>query len=108
MTDDENFWPDEPVVVPITDSIDLHAFKPADIPDLVLEYIRACRKQGILSVRIIHGKGKGVQKERVRGILENHPHVRSFTSGQLETGGWGATTAELYPWNGDDEPPNPR
>ncbi|MFA6009782.1 MAG: Smr/MutS family protein [Desulfobacteraceae bacterium] len=97
MTNEDYSNQDEPVVVPITDSIDLHTFSPKDIPDLIQEYIRACREIGILSVRIIHGKGKGIQKERVRAILAAHPHVRSFTSGHLESGGWGATCVELLP-----------
>jgi len=99
MTNEDCSNQDEPVVVPITDSIDLHTFSPKDIPDLIQEYIRACREMGILSVRIIHGKGKGVQKERVRAILAAHPHVRTFSSGHLESGGWGATCVELIPPN---------
>ncbi len=89
--------PLEPVVVPITDSLDLHTFNPRDLPDLLDEYIRACREKGFLSVRIIHGKGKGILKERVRKLLEKHPHVLSFSSGHLESGGWGATSVELRP-----------
>jgi DNA-nicking Smr family endonuclease len=97
MTNEDFLNQDEPVVVPITDSIDLHTFNPKDIPDLIQEYIRACRELGILSVRIIHGKGKGIQKERVRSLLSAHPHVRSFSSGHPESGGWGATCVELLP-----------
>lgn len=95
MTDPYDPSPDsvEPVVIPITDSIDLHHFNPADIPDLLNEYIRACLEQNIYSIRIIHGKGKGILKDRVQGILKTHPHVVSFTDGTM--GNWGATCAEL-------------
>lgn len=99
MTDndrhDQNWSPDEPIVVPITDVIDLHHFNPKEVPDLLDEYIRACLEQGILTIRIIHGKGKGVLKERVRTILSNHPHVRTFQDAPM--GNWGATRAELVP-----------
>lgn len=95
--DDEPFDADEPVVVPVTDTLDLHAFNPKEVADLLEEYIRACREKGILSVRIIHGKGKGILKERVTHLLRKHPHVLSFSSGHLESGGWGATQAELRP-----------
>lgn len=84
---------DEPIVVPITDAIDLHHFNPREIKDLIYEYIRACREQGLFSVRIIHGKGKGVLKDRVHTILKDHPHVISFADGG--EGNWGATRAEL-------------
>ena len=97
--DHDGFDPDEPVVVPVTDTLDLHAFNPKEVADLLEEYIRACRELGIISVRIIHGKGKGVLKERVTRILEKHPHVLSYSSGHLESGGWGATRAELRPRN---------
>ena len=90
----------EPFVVPIEDSIDLHHFKPSEVPDLVNEYLWACRAKDILTVRIIHGKGKGLLRERVLRVLENHPHVRSFSSGRLESGGWGATVVELLPRDG--------
>lgn len=85
----------DPVIIPIEDSIDLHHFNPRDIPDLINEYILACREKNILSIRIIHGKGKGILRERVHSILKRHPHVLSFTPGGLEPGGWGATRAEL-------------
>jgi DNA-nicking Smr family endonuclease len=85
----------DPVVVPIEDSIDLHHFNPKEISDLICEYIRACREKNILSVRIIHGKGKGVLRERVHSILKKHPHVISYGLGGIEAGGWGATCVTL-------------
>ena len=85
----------EPVKIPIEDVLDLHTFRPQDIPDLLEDYLIECLKAGIYSVRIIHGKGKGVQKRRVQGILKNYPVVTSFTDAPPEAGGWGATLVEL-------------
>ena len=85
----------EPVKMPIEDVLDLHTFRPQDIPDLLQDYLTECLKAGIYSVRIIHGKGKGVQKRRVQGILKDNPVVMSFTDAPPEAGGWGATLVEL-------------
>ncbi|MFQ5902712.1 MAG: Smr/MutS family protein [Candidatus Binatia bacterium] len=86
---------DEPVVLPIEDSIDLHPFSPKDIPSVVEEYIEQCRRAGIYEVRIIHGRGKGIQRRIVRSILEKHPLVTSFKDAPVESGGWGATAVVL-------------
>ena len=83
----------EPVVIPITDTLDLHHFSPKEIKDLIHEYIRAAREARIHSVRIIHGKGKGILKNRVTDILAKHPDVHSFKDGGQ--GNWGATCVEL-------------
>jgi len=85
----------EPVKVPIEDTLDLHTFLPRDIPDLLEDYFAECLKAGVFSVRIIHGKGKGVQKRRVQGLLQNNPQVFSFKDAPPEAGGWGATLVEL-------------
>jgi dsDNA-specific endonuclease/ATPase MutS2 len=85
----------EPVVVPIEDSIDLHAFSPKDIPSVVEEYIEQCVRAGIYEVRMIHGRGKGIQREIVRSILEKHPKVLSCKDAPAESGGWGATVVQL-------------
>ena len=85
----------EPVKIPIEDTLDLHTFLPRDIPDLLEDYLAACLQAGLYSVRIIHGKGKGVQKRRVQGLLENNPLVSSFKDAPPEAGGWGATLVEL-------------
>ncbi|HEV8344495.1 MAG TPA: Smr/MutS family protein [Candidatus Binatia bacterium] len=85
----------EPVVVPIEDSIDLHTFAPKDIPSVVEEYLEQCRYAGIHEVRIIHGRGKGIQREIVRSVLQKHPLVLSFKDAPPEAGGWGATIVEL-------------
>ena len=85
----------EPVKIPIEDVLDLHTFQPRDIPDLLEDYFTECLRTGIYSVRIIHGKGKGVQKKRVRSILQKCRMVISFSDAPPEAGGWGATLVEL-------------
>ena len=64
--------------VPITDSIDLHTFDPRDIPSVVDEYITAAHAEGLRLVRVIHGRGRGVQRARVQAALERHPLVIEF------------------------------
>jgi dsDNA-specific endonuclease/ATPase MutS2 len=81
----------EPVVVPIEDFIDLHTFSPRDIPSVVEQYLEQCIQADFREVRIIHGKGTGVQRKIVRSILEKHPAVLSFRDAPQEAGGWGAT-----------------
>ena len=85
----------QPVKIDIEDVLDLHTFKPSDVPDLLEDYIIECVKAGIFSLRIIHGKGKGVQKKRVQKLLKNNPRVDSFQDAPPEAGGWGATLVEL-------------
>ena len=87
----------EPVKIPIEDVLDLHTFRPRDVPALLDDYIAECRRAGIYSLRIIHGKGTGVQKKRVRELLEKNPAVASFQDAPPEAGGWGATLVELSP-----------
>jgi len=86
---------DEPVEIPVTGEIDLHVFAPRDIPSLVEEYVRACRERGILTVRLVHGRGKGVQRAEVRRALGRLPEVASFFDAAPASGGWGATIAQL-------------
>jgi DNA-nicking Smr family endonuclease len=85
----------QPVKIDIEDVLDLHTFKPSDVPDLLEDYIIECVKAGIFSLRIIHGKGKGVQKKRVRKLLKINPKVKSFQDAPPEAGGWGTTLVEL-------------
>jgi dsDNA-specific endonuclease/ATPase MutS2 len=68
----------EPVELPIEDSIDLHTFQPREIPDLVEEYLYQAIMKGYREVRIIHGRGIGVQREIVHSILKKHPKVIAF------------------------------
>lgn len=86
---------DEPVVVPITDVLDLHSFRPRDVPAVVEEYLNEVRERGFSAIRIVHGRGIGVQREVVRSILAQTPFIASFGDAPLEAGGWGATVATL-------------
>lgn len=85
-----------PTRLPLDGILDLHAFRPREVPDLVREYLRSCRRQGIPQIRIIHGKGKGVQREIVHAILRQEPAVAAFRLAN-DRSGWGATLVDLYP-----------
>jgi len=85
----------DPVKIPITDVLDLHTFRPKDVPDLLNEYFAACIEKGIRQVRVIHGKGKGILKQRVYSILKRHPLVVSYMAAPPEGGGWGAVLVVL-------------
>lgn len=84
-----------PIKIPITDVLDLHTFKPKEIPDLLDDYFYECLQKGIYQVRIIHGKGKGILKKKVEHILKKHPDVLFFKPAGPEAGGWGAVLVEL-------------
>jgi dsDNA-specific endonuclease/ATPase MutS2 len=86
---------DEPIQVPIEDTIDLHTFLPKEVPSLLEEYLSECVHSGIFEVRIIHGKGKGFLREKVHSCLRKSPHVESFRLGDQSSGEWGATIATL-------------
>ncbi len=83
----------EPIEIPIEDSIDLHAFQPGEIPDLVEEYLDRAAKKGYREVRIIHGRGIGVQRRIVHSILAKHPRVIAFR----DAADRGSTTVTLIP-----------
>jgi len=85
----------KPVVVPIDGTLDLHTFNPKELQSLLSEYLHACHEKGIRQVRIIHGKGKGIQKARVQSLLARNPLVKQFRTAPEEAGGWGATLADL-------------
>ncbi len=93
----------EPIRIPIEDVLDLHTFRPQDIADLLQNYFDECLKAGIFAVRVIHGKGKGIQKRQVHRILQKNPQVKSFKDAPPEGGGWGATLVELKPPGGGIE-----
>ncbi|MEW6367937.1 MAG: Smr/MutS family protein [Acidobacteriota bacterium] len=95
--DDEEFENPEAVEIPIDGTLDLHTFHPRDLDELLPEYLRVCRERGILSVRVIHGKGTGVLRERVASIVRRLPEVASFRTAGEDAGGWGATLVELHP-----------
>jgi len=83
------------IQIPIEDWIDLHTFSPKEIPSLLEDYLTECQKKGFREVRIIHGKGKGVQRNIVHLFLKKSPLVESFRSASPEAGSWGATLATL-------------
>lgn len=83
------------VEVPITDVLDLHSFRPAEVADVVREYLDAAHAKGLRELRLIHGRGIGVQRERVRALLARDPRVIGFGDAPPEAGGWGATWVRL-------------
>jgi dsDNA-specific endonuclease/ATPase MutS2 len=85
----------EPVRIPITDVFDLHTIAPRDVKVVVEEYLHEAHSAGFRSVRIIHGKGRGVQKEIVRSLLGKTPFVLNWTDAPPEAGGLGATIVWL-------------
>ena len=84
-------------VLEVTDVIDLHTFAPRDIPAVVETYLEEARAKGFQTVRIIHGRGKGVQRTRVQAALRRTPFVASFQDAPMEAGGWGATIVWFTP-----------
>ena len=85
----------EPVEIPITDVFDLHTIQPRDVKLVVEEYLNEVLRLGFRSVRIIHGKGVGVQREMVRAILSRTPFVMDWDDAPPEAGGLGATIVRL-------------
>ena len=85
----------EPVRLPIEDVIDLHTVPPKDVEGVVEEYLVEARAAGLRQLRIIHGRGIGVQREMVRAVLSRTPFVADFRDAPAEAGGWGATIVTL-------------
>lgn len=83
------------IKIPIEDWIDLHTFSPKEIPSLLEEYLLECQKKGFKEVQIIHGKGKGIQRNIVHSFLRKSPLVESFRPAPPEAGSWGATIVYL-------------
>ncbi len=88
---------DEPVPLPIDGTLDLHAFRPAEVGELVPEWIGACAAAGIRELRIVHGKGTGALRRSVEALLRRDPRVESFRTAGEDAGGWGATLVTLFP-----------
>ncbi|MFP3928910.1 MAG: Smr/MutS family protein [Desulfobacteraceae bacterium] len=88
------------IEIPVDGALDLHTFDPRDAADVVTDYLDACLEKGITEIRIIHGKGKGILRNKVHAALRRHPAVAGFT---LDSGpsGWGATVVRLSV-RGDD------
>lgn len=85
----------EPIELEIEDVLDLHTFRPRDVPNVVRDYLDAAHGAGLRELRIIHGRGRGVQRNTVRTLLERDPRVVDFGDAPLEAGGWGATWVTL-------------
>lgn len=88
---------DEPVEITITDVFDLHTIAPRDVRAAVEAYLEEAHRLGLTALRIIHGRGIGVQREMVRSILARTPYVVSHADAPAEAGGWGATIITLAP-----------
>ncbi len=99
MNQDERKWTSVPsgeaVELPITDVLDLHSFRPAEVADVVRDYLDAAWDKGLRALRIIHGRGIGVQRQTVRTLLSRDPRVEAFGDAPPEAGGWGATWVRL-------------
>ena len=87
---------DQPFEIPITDVFDLHSVSPKDLVPIVEEYLSEAHRLGYKALRIIHGRGIGVQREAVRKILARTPFVKSYGDAPAEAGGWGATIVTLH------------
>ena len=94
----------EVVELEVGDVLDLHSFPPRDVPEIVRDYLDLAVERRWPQVRIVHGKGAGVQRERVRSILAADPRVEAFGDAPAEAGGWGATWARLREPSGRDQP----
>ena len=86
---------DQPIRIPISDVFDLHTVPARDVKAVVEAYLEEAHRLGFKALRIIHGRGIGVQRETVRAVLARTPFVRSFGDAPAEAGGWGATLVIL-------------
>jgi DNA-nicking Smr family endonuclease len=85
----------EPAALPLDGTLDLHAFAPSEVGDLVPEWLEASHAAGLRELRIVHGKGTGALRRSVEAILSRHPLVLSFRTAGESAGGWGATLVTL-------------
>ena len=92
--DSESPFP-EPIEIAIEESIDLHLFLPNEIADVIEGYLEAAIEKRFREVRLIHGRGRGVQRNRVHRLLARHPQVERFAEAPGDRGGWGATLVWL-------------
>lgn len=86
---------DQPIAIPITDVFDLHSVPPRDVRPIVEEYLHEAQRLGFKALRIIHGRGIGVQREMVRSVLAQAEFVADYRDAPAEAGGWGATIVTL-------------
>lgn len=87
----------DPVIVEIEEYLDLHGFQPREVTEVVESYLEAAREKGFLKVRLIHGRGVGVQRARVHSLLRRLDYVLEFYNAPAHLGGWGATMVRLRP-----------
>jgi len=97
LDDNQDFPEDSTIEIPVTDVFDLHSVPPRDVISITEAYLEEAHAKGFRHVRIIHGKGIGWQREKVRKILEQTPYVEWFGDAPMEAGGWGATLVTLAP-----------
>ena len=95
MTDFED-WSRPPVELPIDGTLDLHTFDPRDLGELIPDYLEECAARGILEVRIVHGKGRGVLRRSVEAILARCSRVAGYRLAGAGAGEWGATLVTLH------------
>ena len=95
----------EPIRIPIEDVLDLHTFNPKEIAYLLDDYLKECVHHNIFTLRIIHGKGSGILKQKTRSVLKRHDLVESFHDAPAESGGWGATIVTLKKMTNADNKP---
>ena len=88
---------DEPIEIPISDVFDLHTFAARDVKAATEAYLEEAHRRGFTALRIIHGRGIGVQRETVRSVLSKTPYVLHYGDAPAEAGGWGATVVTLAP-----------
>jgi dsDNA-specific endonuclease/ATPase MutS2 len=93
LTDPETS--EDPLRIPITDVFDLHSVPPRDVEAVVEAYLEEAHKLGLKALRIIHGRGIGVQREIVRAVLARTEFVSWYSDAPAEAGGWGATIVTL-------------
>lgn len=93
---------DEPIEVPIEDTLDLHPFRPRDVRDVAAAYLESAREKGFDQVRLIHGRGIGVQREIIRSLLASLEFVVEFHDADPSGGGWGSTVVLLRAPEPDD------
>jgi dsDNA-specific endonuclease/ATPase MutS2 len=91
----EDSYDNEAVRIPVTDVFDLHTVPPRDAEAVVEEYLNEANRLGLKALRIIHGRGIGIQREMVRRVLARTPFVAVFGDAPGEAGGWGATVVTL-------------
>jgi dsDNA-specific endonuclease/ATPase MutS2 len=88
----------EPVQLPLDGELDLHTFRPAEVRELVRDYVNECRAHGVLALRIVHGKGTGTLRRITHAVLDDMPEaVASYRLAERVRGGWGATLVDLKP-----------